>query len=223
MQHVNSWRVLDQSPAGSGRRPYQRPGGACISPTHPLPPAPACKRHRQDRTFHATPGRSVPPQGTPVRHTSRSCTSLAMMMTPPLRLNSVHLPHCEKLKPLMHLCSASELSWGVASIAESMGTIRSGFQHMHVCTPPVHASHVLCVCRAMSVERVKQATKDDVEIQKSNVVLVGPTGCGKTLLAKSMARIAGVPVAIVDATSLTQVWQVAPDSIHLASARCTSW
>jgi tRNA A37 N6-isopentenylltransferase MiaA len=36
-------------------------------------------------------------------------------------------------------------------------------------------------------------------------VLVGPTGCGKTLLAKSMARIAGVPVAIVDATSLTQV------------------
>lgn len=44
-----------------------------------------------------------------------------------------------------------------------------------------------------------------MELQKSNVVLVGPTGCGKTLLAKSMARIAGVPVAIVDATSLTQV------------------
>lgn len=47
--------------------------------------------------------------------------------------------------------------------------------------------------------------EDEVEIQKSNVVLVGPTGSGKTLLAKSMARIAGVPVAIVDATSLTQV------------------
>ncbi|NJR43751.1 MAG: AAA family ATPase [Akkermansiaceae bacterium] len=60
-------------------------------------------------------------------------------------------------------------------------------------------------CREVPVERVKQGVKEDIEIQKSNVVLVGPTGCGKTLLAKSMARIAGVPVAIVDATSLTQV------------------
>ena len=59
--------------------------------------------------------------------------------------------------------------------------------------------------RAMEAERAKKEAKDEVEIQKSNVVLVGPTGCGKTLLAKSMARIAGVPVAIVDATSLTQV------------------
>lgn len=65
--------------------------------------------------------------------------------------------------------------------------------------------HKPFMCREMAAERVKQAARDDVEIQKSNVVLVGPTGCGKTLLAKSMARIAGVPVAIVDATSLTQV------------------
>jgi superfamily II DNA or RNA helicase len=64
--------------------------------------------------------------------------------------------------------------------------------------------HVAIECRELLSEKAKQA-KADVEIQKSNVVLVGPTGCGKTLLAKSMARIAGVPVAIVDATSLTQV------------------
>ena len=62
-----------------------------------------------------------------------------------------------------------------------------------------------CPYRAVSADRTKQNPKDEVELQKSNVVLVGPTGCGKTLLAKSMARIAGVPVAIVDATSLTQV------------------
>lgn len=61
------------------------------------------------------------------------------------------------------------------------------------------------LCRAMDGQRDRKEAKDEVEIQKSNVVLVGPTGCGKTLLAKSMARIAGVPVAIVDATSLTQV------------------
>jgi energy-coupling factor transporter ATP-binding protein EcfA2 len=58
------------------------------------------------------------------------------------------------------------------------------------------------LCREIVDEATK--SKVEVEIQKSNVVLVGPTGCGKTLLAKSMARIAGVPVAIVDATSLTQ-------------------
>lgn len=44
---------------------------------------------------------------------------------------------------------------------------------------------------------------DDVEIQKSNILMTGPTGCGKTLLAKVMAKIAGVPFAVVDATSLT--------------------
>eukprot|EP00892_Ulva_mutabilis_P002740 jgi/Ulvmu1/12467/UM009_0119.1 len=59
---------------------------------------------------------------------------------------------------------------------------------------------------------------DDVEIQKSNVVLVGPTGSGKTLLAKSMARVAGVPVAIVDATSLTQAGYVGDDVESILTA-----
>ena len=50
-----------------------------------------------------------------------------------------------------------------------------------------------------------------VELQKSNILLLGPTGCGKTLLAKSLAAIAGVPVAIADATSLTQAGYVGED------------
>ena len=45
----------------------------------------------------------------------------------------------------------------------------------------------------------------DIAISKSNILLIGPTGSGKTLLAKQLAAVAGVPVAIADATSLTQV------------------
>ena len=53
--------------------------------------------------------------------------------------------------------------------------------------------------------------KDDVEIQKSNILLLGPTGCGKTLLASTLARILKVPFAIADATTLTEAGYVGED------------
>lgn len=52
---------------------------------------------------------------------------------------------------------------------------------------------------------------DDVEIQKSNILLLGPTGCGKTLLARTLARILDVPFAIADATTLTEAGYVGED------------
>ena len=52
---------------------------------------------------------------------------------------------------------------------------------------------------------------DDVEIQKSNILLLGPTGCGKTLLAQTLAKILKVPFAIADATTLTEAWYVGED------------
>ena len=55
----------------------------------------------------------------------------------------------------------------------------------------------------------------DVEIEKSNILLVGPTGCGKTLLAKTLARMLGVPFAIGDATVLTQAGYVGEDVENL--------
>ena len=53
--------------------------------------------------------------------------------------------------------------------------------------------------------------KDDVEIQKSNILLLGPTGCGKTLLARTLAKILNVPFAIADATTLTEAGYVGED------------
>ncbi|NLA58021.1 MAG: ATP-dependent Clp protease ATP-binding subunit ClpX [Firmicutes bacterium] len=55
------------------------------------------------------------------------------------------------------------------------------------------------------------AKADDVELQKSNILLLGPTGCGKTLLAQTLARILHVPFAIADATSLTEAGYVGED------------
>lgn len=52
---------------------------------------------------------------------------------------------------------------------------------------------------------------DDVELQKSNIILLGPTGCGKTLLAQTLAKILDVPFAIADATTLTQAGYVGED------------
>ena len=63
--------------------------------------------------------------------------------------------------------------------------------------------------RINNVEKSKEI--NDVEIQKSNVLLLGPTGCGKTLLAQTLARILKVPFAIADATTLTEAGYVGED------------
>ena len=55
------------------------------------------------------------------------------------------------------------------------------------------------------------AKQDDIELQKSNIVMIGPTGCGKTLLAQTLARILNVPFAMADATSLTEAGYVGED------------
>lgn len=61
-------------------------------------------------------------------------------------------------------------------------------------------------------KRIRQESKDpEIEIQKSNICLIGPTGSGKTLLAQTLARILNVPFAIADATSLTEAGYVGED------------
>ncbi len=61
------------------------------------------------------------------------------------------------------------------------------------------------------VAHEENVSKDEVEIQKSNILLLGPTGCGKTLLARTLAKILNVPFAIADATTLTEAGYVGED------------
>ncbi len=74
-----------------------------------------------------------------------------------------------------------------------------------------HYKRVLSLQANMERKTTSLHEYSDVEIEKSNVMLLGPTGCGKTLLAKSLARILNVPFSIADATTLTEAGYVGED------------
>ncbi|HFD32996.1 MAG TPA: ATP-dependent Clp protease ATP-binding subunit ClpX [Gammaproteobacteria bacterium] len=79
-----------------------------------------------------------------------------------------------------------------------------------------HAKKVLSVAVYNHYKRVKsnlksKNSKDDIELSKSNILLVGPTGSGKTLLAETLAKVLNVPFTIADATSLTEAGYVGED------------
>jgi ATP-dependent Clp protease ATP-binding subunit ClpX len=73
------------------------------------------------------------------------------------------------------------------------------------------AKKILSVAVYNHYKRIRSQSKDDVELAKSNVLLLGPTGCGKTLLAQTLARLLDVPFAIADATALTEAGYVGED------------
>lgn len=74
-----------------------------------------------------------------------------------------------------------------------------------------HAKTVLAVAVHNHYKRLENPIIDDVEIEKSNVLFLGPTGCGKTLLARTISRMLDVPFAIADATTLTEAGYVGDD------------
>ena len=73
------------------------------------------------------------------------------------------------------------------------------------------AKRILAVAVYNHYKRLKQNKKSDVEIQKSNILMIGSTGSGKTYLAQSLAKFLGVPFAIADATTLTEAGYVGDD------------
>ena len=74
------------------------------------------------------------------------------------------------------------------------------------------AKKVLSVAVHNHYKRIEaRSSSDDVDIQKSNILLLGPTGCGKTLLAQTLAKLLNVPFAIADATTLTEAGYVGED------------
>ena len=88
------------------------------------------------------------------------------------------------------------------------------------------AKKVLSVAVYNHFKRIRpQGLSDDIEVEKSNIMLVGPTGCGKTLLAQTLARILDVPFAIADATCLTEAGYVGEDveNILLRLIQAADW
>lgn len=74
-----------------------------------------------------------------------------------------------------------------------------------------HAKKVMSVAVYNHYKRVADQKKDDVDIEKSNMLMIGPTGCGKTYLVKTLAKLLDVPLAITDATSLTEAGYIGDD------------
>lgn len=74
-----------------------------------------------------------------------------------------------------------------------------------------HAKRVLSVAVHNHYKRLNHSDKSDIELSKSNIMLIGPTGCGKTLLAQTLARILDVPFTMADATTLTEAGYVGED------------
>ena len=72
-------------------------------------------------------------------------------------------------------------------------------------------NHYKRIAHEEEIEEKHEKDSNDVEIQKSNILLLGPTGCGKTLLASTLAKILNVPFAIADATTLTEAGYVGED------------
>ena len=74
-----------------------------------------------------------------------------------------------------------------------------------------YAKKVISVAVYNHYKRVATDTMDDIEIEKSNMLMIGPTGSGKTYLVKTLARLLDVPLAITDATSLTEAGYIGDD------------
>lgn len=74
-----------------------------------------------------------------------------------------------------------------------------------------HAKKAMSVAVYNHYKRVATDTMDDIEIEKSNMLMLGPTGCGKTYLVKTLAKLLDVPLAITDATSLTEAGYIGDD------------
>ncbi|MFZ5798884.1 MAG: ATP-dependent Clp protease ATP-binding subunit ClpX [Thermodesulfobacteriota bacterium] len=111
-------------------------------------------------------------------------------------------------------------------VQESVGSTKDGEGRLNVLKPKEIFAHlneyiigqdfakkVLSVAVHNHYKRIESrpAGKDDIELQKSNIILIGPTGSGKTLMAQTLARILNVPFTIADATTLTEAGYVGED------------
>ncbi len=106
-----------------------------------------------------------------------------------------------------------QLSEGQGAVLETLPVPRDMVRHLdQYVIDQDRAKKVLAVAVYNHYKRISSGTQPgDIELQKSNIMLIGPTGCGKTLLAQTLARILDVPFTIADATNLTEAGYVGED------------
>ncbi len=124
--------------------------------------------------------------------------------------------------PMVYICD--ECVELCSDIVAAEGERHDGLQRLEIPSPSKikgtlddyvigqeRAKRVLAVAVHNHYKRIEFEPDDDVELQKSNILLIGPTGSGKTLLAQTLARILDVPFAMADATTLTEAGYVGED------------